>query len=163
MEAVSGVFDEGDAALRAGERAREVIRTGSRVSVFLPHHGEILEAKVFEDTRSFWPVGVVSTALGGMGTVILATLGAPASYVLVWLIWAVVAGVMLAFWLTGEGHKRRMLRLRHEARSRLAREVEAGHPVVVAVVSSADEAHRVEQVFEGAGGKTHAPSRPFTE
>jgi hypothetical protein len=53
METVSGVFDEEDEAVRAGERAREVVRTRSRVSVFLKRAGEVVAPMSSRTRRVF--------------------------------------------------------------------------------------------------------------
>jgi hypothetical protein len=122
------------------------------VSVFLKRAGDVVAADVLTDTTSVRRATIVTATLGAMGALILATLGARLSYVLLWLLWAIAGGLMLGLWLTGQMHRQRMRHLRGTANSRLAREVEAGRAVVVAVVDSANEAHIVEDVFESAGG-----------
>lgn len=161
METISGLFHQQDAALRAGERAREVVGAHSNVSVFWPGGSAVFEDDLLNDRNSFSHVSVLSLAIGATGAVILAALRVPAMFVLLWAFWAVAAGLMFGSWFTGESHRVRIRRVQAQARAHFERRVKAGDALVVAVVQSHPEAQRVAEVLETSGG--HLASDVFAE
>ncbi len=146
METVVGVFTVHDAALGAGERAREVTGPGSSVRIYLPGDATVVEGDVVKDQASFLRVALGSIALGLVGAGILAA-SARWTYAGLWLIWSLFVGLMMGAWLTGE-------RVRAHRRMRTKREREGadGHALVTATVTTPGEAEKVTQVFERGGG-----------
>jgi hypothetical protein len=153
MRTVNGIFGDPDAALGAGERAREVVGPRATIRVFLPRSGRnVIETSVVADNSSWPRMALVCVAIGLAGVVLLAALKVPSLYVILWLSWSVLSGVMFAAWFTGELHPRRLLSVNGEARSRYEAEVRSGKAVVTAVVRTTAEADAVMGAFQKAGG-----------
>jgi hypothetical protein len=153
VRTVIGVFARHEAALNAGEKAREVTRSGHRIRIFLPgDKGATVESAVMNDKASFVHVLVVSVTIGLLGAAILAALGARGLYVALWLGWSILSGLMVGAWLNGQRFPRHLLQAHERLRAQCAREVNAGHAVVTALVDSQAEAERVGKAFKSAGG-----------
>ncbi len=154
MQTLNGIFQTQDAALGAAERVREVASSRATVRLFLPGaKGKVIETSVAADHSSVSRVAMACVAVGLAGVVLFAFAGARLSYVLVWLMWAVAGGAMLAAWLTGELHPRHILKMGDAVRSRYERETCAGRAVVTVMVGSQAEAGRVTRTLEDAGAR----------
>src|SRR4051794_18169223 len=108
MHTVTGVFSDGERALFAAERAREVAGPRASVRVLVRGQGgSVIETSVLPDASEWSKVVISGLALGllAMGVVLL--LGASWGMAIAALLWGVGGGVMLGVWLTGEVYRSR--------------------------------------------------------
>jgi hypothetical protein len=152
MQTINGIFPGTDGALRAGEKAREVIKSRSAVRVFMPGpNSKLVETAVVDDKTSWMRVMVSSLAIGAVGAGIFLALDR-ATYAILWLLWSVGAGVMFGLWLNGQKVSRDLLRKNERPSPRVEEEIRAGHAVVTAAVTTEAEAEKVVSLMEAAGG-----------
>src|SRR5947209_4686079 len=108
---ITAIFASSDAALEAGERARELAGRRATVRVFLPgSKGGVLETSVLSDVGGTGKVAAFGMALGIAGALAAGLLGASFGMALVCLATGGLTGVMLGVWLTGEIYPTRILR-----------------------------------------------------
>jgi hypothetical protein len=149
VETIIGVFAGHDAALGAGERAREVTGPGSSIRVFLPgDKGTVVEADVLRDRGSFLRTLLASFGIGIIGSGVFMALRAGWQYAALWLAWSLFAGVMMAAWLTGQ-----RVKAQRRMRTSCDQAIAAGQALVTAMVDTQGEVEKVERVFEGSGGQ----------
>jgi hypothetical protein len=152
MQTINGIFPGNDAALRAGEQAREVVKSRSAVRVFMPGpNSKLVETAVVEDKTSWGRLTVSSLAIGAVGAGIFLALDR-ATYAILWLLWSVGAGLMFGLWLNGQKLSRDLLRKNERPSPRVEEEIRAGRAVVTASVSTDAEAAKVASLMEAAGG-----------
>jgi hypothetical protein len=153
MHTINGIFPGSDGALRASEQAREVVKMRSAIRVFTygPNR-KVVETAVVDDTTGWPRVTILAVVLGAVGAGVLAGLGASATYVLFWSLWAVAAGIMFTLWLKGQRHSRDLLRANERPTSQVEEEIRAGNAVMTASVATEAEAEQVTSVIEKAGG-----------
>jgi hypothetical protein len=151
---INGIFAAPDDAVRASEQAREVTRARSSIRVLLRGEREsAVELAVFADNSSWTRVNIACFALGIVGAAILIGLGARALFVVAWLFWSILGGLMMATWLTGQRYRGHIRRAHAHVRAQYEQELAAGHGIVTAVVSTRSEADKVVRVFRNAGGQ----------
>jgi hypothetical protein len=153
MQTINGIFPESDGALRAGEQAREAVKSKSAVRVFLSGpNSKLVESAVVDDKTSWRLLFVSSLAIGAVGAGILLALDRT-TYAILWMLWSVGAGMMFGFWLNGQKVSRDLLRTNERPSPRVEEEIRAGHAVVTATVMTDAEAERVTSLMEAAGGR----------
>lgn len=150
MKSVTGVFRTSALALRAGERAREVVGPRARIRVFLPTSaGGVLEADVLSDRYSPGPITLLGLLIGVAFLLLSGVVGGSWGLGLFGFAMALAMGVMMGEWLTGERHLSRGRAL--DKLGPLVRELEAGRAVVLAVVRDADRGAVMEALAESGG------------
>jgi hypothetical protein len=153
MATVSGIFPDGEAALRAAEEVRERVSKRATVRVILPgRNGNLLEVSVLTDASGSLAVFLVGAGLGILGLALALALGHDWRFGMTALAAGVLAGILLAVWLTGERYPSRMVRSPDatERHQQLAR----GQAVVTAVVAPS-EIEGVREAMLDEGGEIY--------
>ncbi len=154
MKTVSGVFDNADVALRAGEKVREVAGARATVRVHVPGtDGKVVETAILADESSFGPVPFIGIALGLVCAVAVKLIGFPWSYALLGLLSGAISGGLIAWWLTGEAYPRRIYHPRFDGRATYEQEMLARRAVVTAIVHKDAQAESVREVLRTMGGR----------
>src|SRR5438067_2204820 len=108
---VTALFTDGEQALLAAERARELV--GSRASVRVlvrGQEGSVIETSVLADVSDTPKAILAGFALGLVAMAVVLLLGVSWGFAIFTLLWGVGSGVLLAMWLTGEVYRARVLR-----------------------------------------------------
>jgi hypothetical protein len=144
MQTITGLFDNPDEALRAGEKLKEVAGPRASVRVIVPgKDGKAVETKVLEDTSSYTRVPFIGLSLGLLFAIAGKIFGLDWGLTVLALLVGVGTGMLLSIWLTGEAFRRRIY----------SREVGMNRSVVSAVVSDMSHASNVLEVLRSSGGR----------
>lgn len=152
MVTLKSVFHDINAALLAGERVREVSGKGASVRVRVPgNNGSMMELSVLPDDSSRRHLVLGSLVLGAAALLITWFATHNWTMALVATFYGVGTGAMMAYWLTGEFHRSRLLR-----ETKIEGAVDEKHldeVMVTAVVPDRETAIKAREALESSGGQ----------
>jgi hypothetical protein len=135
MRTLTGIFGDPEAALHAGERAREVAGKRATVRVFIRGaNGSVLETSIISDESTVWRVPIAGLTIGGLFAATLALFHVAPAYCVLGFFSAAAVGLLIGLWLTGEVYPRRISTLRTNGHSAYERLLAAGRAVVTVVL-----------------------------
>jgi hypothetical protein len=147
MITLKSVFHDVNAALLAGERVREVGGKGACVRVRVPNRGgKVMELSVLPDESSAKNVAIWSLAMGAAALIITWLATHSLALALVATFYGLGTGAMMAYWLTGEFHRGRLLRNQREVPN-------ADEVTLTAVVPDREAAGKAREALESSGGQ----------
>jgi hypothetical protein len=147
MITLTSVFPDVNAALLAGERVREVGGKGACVRVRVPQRGgKSMELSVLPDESSAKHVALWALGMGAAALAIVWFATHSLALALVATFYGLGTGAMMAYWLTGEFHRARLLRNGGQM-------PHADEVTLTAVVPDRDAAGKARAALESSGGQ----------